>query len=83
MIPRRLALENFLSYQKCCVPFEGLRLAVLSGKNGDGKSALLDSMTWALWGKARGRTEDDRIRLGAEHMSVELSCAFRRGWEFP
>ena len=62
MIPRRIKLENFLSYRQCELDFSGLKLAVLSGRNGDGKSALLDAMTWAVWGKGRGRTEDDRIR---------------------
>ena len=72
MIPRRLRLKNFLSYRECEIDFTGLHLATLAGRNGDGKSALLDAITWALWGEARGRVEDDRIRHGAEDMRVEL-----------
>ncbi len=75
MIPKRLRLHNFLSYRDCEVDFSGLHIAVLTGKNGEGKSALLDAMTWAVWGEGRGRTEDDRIRLGAAEMQVEF--AFR------
>lgn len=62
MIPRRIRLQNFLSYRECTVDFTGLHLAVLSGANGHGKSALLDAMTWALWGEARGARDADRIR---------------------
>lgn len=72
MIPRRLRLRNFLSYRDCELDFSPLHLATLAGKNGDGKSALLDAITWALWGEARGRVEDDRIRHGADDMRVEL-----------
>ena len=72
MIPRRLELRNFLSYRHCELDLSGVHLAVLSGPNGHGKSALLDAMTWALWGKARGRGDDDRIRLTADEMSVTL-----------
>ena len=72
MIPRRLRLKNFLSYRECEIDFTGLHLATLAGRNGDGKSALLDAITWALWGEARGRVEDDRIRHGADDMRVEL-----------
>lgn len=72
MIPRRLRLHNFLSYRDCEIDLSGVHLAVLSGRNGDGKSALLDGMTWALWGKGRGRLEDDRIRLGAGELLVEF-----------
>ena len=46
-----------------------MHLAVLIGANGHGKSALLDAMTWALWGKARAKN-DDLLRSGAEEMLV-------------
>ncbi len=72
MIPRRLYLRNFLSYRECTVDFTGLHTAVLCGRNGEGKSALLDAMTWALWGEARGRLEDDRIYLGEQEMLVRF-----------
>lgn len=72
MIPRRLRLRNFLSYHECDLDLRGLHVTVLSGRNGDGKSALLDAMTWALWGEARGRVEDDRIRLGEQEMLVDF-----------
>ena len=72
MIPRTLHLRNFISYRECTVDFTRLHLAVLSGRNGDGKSALLDAITWALWGKARGGTVDDAIFSGADEMMVEL-----------
>ncbi len=54
MLPLRLELRNFLPY-RAPAPLElgGLRLACLSGVNGAGKSALLDAITWALWGRAR------------------------------
>jgi exonuclease SbcC len=72
MIPRRIQLRNFISYRDCSIDFTRLHLAVLSGRNGDGKSALLDALTWALWGKARGSTVDDAIFSGADEMMVEL-----------
>jgi exonuclease SbcC len=72
VIPRKLRLRNFLSYRSCDLDFAGLSVAVLSGRNGDGKSALLDAMTWAVWGEARGRVEDDRIFLGEPEMLVEF-----------
>ncbi|MEX2080849.1 MAG: SMC family ATPase, partial [Dehalococcoidia bacterium] len=72
MIPRKLQLHNFLSYRDCTVDFTGLHMVVLSGKNGDGKSALLDAMTWALWGEARGKRNDERIHLDQDEMSVDF-----------
>jgi exonuclease SbcC len=43
--------------------FSGLHLACLTGENGHGKSALLDAITWALWGKARAHRDDELITL--------------------
>ncbi len=78
MIPLKLFLENFLSYSEDVPPdrrtldFRGFNLACLSGKNGHGKSALLDAMTWALWGECRGRNKEELIKRGAKKARVEL-----------
>ncbi len=52
--------------------FEGIHVAVLTGDNGHGKSALLDAITWALWGRARARSVDELIHAGAAEMEVEF-----------
>lgn len=72
MIPQRLVLTNFMSYRHAEVDFAGIHLACLSGENGAGKSALLDALTWALWGRARARRDDELIRQGQEEMAVSL-----------
>jgi exonuclease SbcC len=54
MIPVRLKIEGFLSYRDPVeLDFTGFDLACISGPNGAGKSALLDAITWALFGRAR------------------------------
>ena len=77
MIPKKLTLKNFMSYgdEPTTLNFEGMHVVCLSGDNGNGKSALLDAMTWALWGKTRASgvaavTEKSLIRLGATEMEV-------------
>jgi len=52
--------------------FEGFHLACLSGDNGHGKSALLDALTWCLWGRARARSDEELVHLGRTEMEVEL-----------
>ena len=77
MIPHKIQLKNFLSYgaELQTIDFTPYRLIYLSGKNGHGKSALLDAMTWALWGQARKTTnavkpDQGLLRLGQTHMIV-------------
>jgi len=81
MIPRTLQIKNFLSYGTTCPPisFEHHNLICLSGNNGHGKSALLDAMTWALWGCARKiqnsvRADQGLLRLGQTDMMVIFDC---------
>ena len=74
MIPLELRVRNFMCYRE--VPpliFDGIHLACLTGPNGHGKSALLDAMTWALWGRARARRDDELIHLGESEMEVEFT----------
>ncbi|MCH8974234.1 MAG: AAA family ATPase, partial [Chloroflexi bacterium] len=56
MLPISLTLRNFLSYRDAAptLRLEDVHLVCLCGPNGQGKSALLDAITWVLWGNARG-----------------------------
>ncbi len=72
MIPIRLKISGFLSYQQPVeVDFNELALACISGQNGAGKSSLLDAITWALFGQAR-RKDDTVINSRAEAAEVIL-----------
>jgi exonuclease SbcC len=74
MIPLKLSMRNFMCYgeQVSSLDFSGIHLACLAGDNGHGKSAIIDAMTWALWGKARAHRDDDLVHLGAADMEVEF-----------
>ncbi|WP_420644710.1 AAA family ATPase [Candidatus Leptofilum sp.] len=79
MIPRKLEISNFLSYRQTAVlPFDGIHLACISGANGAGKSTILDSITWVLFGQSRSRSDDDLVnRLSAiDDEAAEVSLAF-------
>ena len=79
MIPHRLSVRNFLCYRENVptLDFQGIHVACLCGQNGHGKSALLDAVTWCLWGEARGKTQDDLISYGADECRVELEFLSR------
>lgn len=76
MVPTKLKLSNFTSYGETVpeLDFTKFKLAAISGLNGAGKSSLLDSITWCIWGVSRlGDTSDQLIRLGKTQMFVEFS----------
>ncbi|HET89301.1 MAG TPA: SMC family ATPase [Chloroflexi bacterium] len=72
MIPQYLALTNFMCYRQATLDLTGIHIACLAGENGTGKSALLDAITWAVWGQSRARRDDELIYLGEEEMTVEF-----------
>ena len=84
MIPLRLSVNNFMCYRDDVPPlhFESIHVACLCGDNGHGKTALLDAITWALWGIARATPTGtgtinalriaDLVHMGQTDMSVEL-----------
>ena len=74
MLPIQLSLKNFLSYREAApnLVLEDVHVACLCGPNGNGKSALLDAITWVLWGRARGQRTDQLLHHGQNEMSVDL-----------
>src|SRR2546427_1812264 len=55
MIPQRVKLQGFLSYQdEQEIQFHDASLWMLSGLNGSGKSSIFDAVTYALFGHHRG-----------------------------
>lgn len=79
MVPLQLQIKNFLSYgsEVQTIDFGPYNLICLSGKNGHGKSALLDAITWAIWGYARktigaAKADQGLLRLGQDNMLVYL-----------
>ena len=79
LIPLKLSLQNFLSYKDEINPLdlEGVHVACLCGDNGHGKSALIDAITWVIWGYARGKSQDSLIHFGENDMWVELELQAR------
>ncbi len=83
MIPVTLQITNFLSYGATAqtIDFSTYKLICLSGKNGHGKSALLDAITWVVWGQARkigaqSKPDEGLLRLGTTTMCVAFDFIF-------
>lgn len=77
MIPVSITLRNFLSYGEDAptLDFSDFQIACITGRNGHGKSALFDAITWALWGEARKAKSDRKpdeglLRIGATDLNV-------------
>jgi DNA repair protein SbcC/Rad50 len=81
MIPKRIELENFLSFGKPAVEFtftDDEPLWALCGRNGVGKSAVFDAITYALYGEHRGGTQkaEQLVRHGANGFRIVLEFEF-------
>ncbi len=74
MTPKRLRLRNFLCYgdEMSELDFSHLHVACIVGKNGAGKSSLLEAIGWCIWGETPRGANKDIIRTGATEARVEL-----------
>lgn len=79
MIPLKLVMKNFLSYEEETFDFGKITNAVVVGENGAGKSSFCtDAIVWALFGIAsKGGVRDgvNYVHEGADSCTVQLTFA--------
>src|SRR6201991_3760388 len=74
MIATALSLRDFRSYEAAEVRL-GAGLTVISGRNGAGKTNLLEAIYFACTGRScRTANEREVVRFGAELTRLELTC---------
>src|SRR3972149_8055711 len=72
MIIKKLALENVRSHARLELNFnEGI--TVITGRTGSGKSTILMSVEYALFGGSTGINYESMLRRGAENGSITLT----------
>lgn len=77
MIPLRVSLEGFLSYQeRQVIDFDGSTLWMLWGPNGVGKSAVFDAITFALFGAHRAGSGARNARELINHHADKFIIEF-------
>ncbi len=68
-----IKLENFLSHKNTEFDITNINPVIIVGNNGAGKSTLVkDSITWALFGKARA-SNDDVINDSEDETTVQIT----------
>jgi len=80
---KRLRLVNFMPYAEEDLEFDKMEGPILllgriadgteGESNGAGKSAVLDSVAWSLFGESRVKSDDDLIRGSEDEMSVTVA----------
>jgi len=78
LILKKLFLENFMSIGQLEMNFEENTMIGISGKNGEGKSALIYSIAFLLSGYRNGDTYENYVKAGTDHCFLYLN-AFLNG----
>jgi len=73
MRPLTMDLTNFRSYLSESIELTALKVALINGRNGNGKSTLIDAITFPLFGRGSADKIDDYVTLGKTDMSATLS----------
>jgi DNA repair exonuclease SbcCD ATPase subunit len=66
---QEIQLKNFLSHENTTIKLKSTQKLLLDGKSGHGKSTIIDSLVWCLYG--RGRTDNrSLIKHGEDSANV-------------
>ena len=83
MIPVRLELTNFQAYDQASLDFSFSSALIIGERDNDtnnsnavGKSSLLDSIAWALFGKSKHKNADSVVKRGCEVCEVKFTFVY-------
>jgi exonuclease SbcC len=71
MIIESLVMKNFKSHRNSKIEFN-TGISIIMGRNGAGKSSILEAISFALFKQHSGRKIEQLITIGQTKMSVEL-----------
>lgn len=81
MILKKIQLNNFLSHSETILEIEDDQKFLLDGKSGAGKSSIIDSLIWALYG--RGRSDNrSLIKKGKKYAKVIVTMKDNNDTEY-
>lgn len=73
MIIEKIKLQGFMSYIDEEVDFRKYHTLLISGANGEGKSALLESIPFCYWGIGRGKSLSDYVNDNCSTLRLEVT----------
>ena len=80
MIPARVEVKGFLCYREAqVIDLDACDLWAFSGRNGSGKSAIFDAMTFALFGRHRGGAHGAENLIHADASEFAIAFDFDLG----
>jgi len=68
----KLTLHNCISYEDEVIDFSNMKLLSIIGDNGSGKSSLLETINFILFGKTKFETDDELIKDNEDDLKGEL-----------
>lgn len=72
----RIKLSNFMNIKEVDLDFTNTNVIVLSGKNGQGKSAIFDALAFSLSSYKRADKQQDYLRKGATSGNIYIECGY-------
>jgi len=77
MRPIKIELKNYQSHSHSIIDFDTFDVALMVGKNGSGKSSLLNSIRWVLFDKSKHKKKDGIVKRDTTACEVIFTFAIR------
>ena len=74
LLLKHLYLQNFMSIEQLDMSFDEQTMIAITGKNGEGKSALIYATAFLLTGYKNGEKYENYVRTGTETAYLSLSA---------
>lgn len=74
---KKIHIENFMSLSSVDLELNDQQISAITGQNGQGKSAIIDAIAFAITNHRKGESFKNYVKTGTEKLIIHLEALFK------